>query len=87
MTYEENIRSILKCCFFQTKEEIIETAVTAIMALDGSKGVQPVIIPDTRPVYPTYPYNPVIYSDGTGISPEPNKTIQITCENLNNKEN
>lgn len=82
MTYEENVRSILKCCFFQTKDEIIETAVTAIMALDGNKSVQPVVIPDTRPVYPAYPYNPVIYSDKWTCGP-----TQITCENLNNEEN
>ena len=87
MTYEENVRSILKCCFFQTKDEIIETAVTAIMALDGSKCVQPEVQPVVPPIYPTYPaypYNPVIYSD-TPL--EPNKYVQITCENLNNEEN
>ena len=82
MTYEENVRSILKCCFFQTKDEIIETAVTAIMALDGNKSVQPVVIPDTRPVYPTYPYFP-IYTDGKWTC----GSTQITCENLNNEEN
>ncbi len=80
MTYEENIRSILKCCFFQVKEEIIETAVTAIVALGEPKGYNAPIMPQ---VYPTYPYNPVIYSDPPT---EPNK-YQITCENLNNKEN
>lgn len=77
MTYEENIRSILKCCFFQTKDEIIETAVTAIMALKQD----PIVINPINPT-PTYPYNPIIYTD---------KTLEdytkITCENSTISEN
>lgn len=76
MTYEENVRAILQCCFSGYKDEIIETAVKGIIAL---KQDSIVINPITTP---TYPYNPVIYTDKT--LEDYNK---ITCENLNKNEN
>ena len=53
MSYEENIRAILQCCFSQSKDEIIEIAVKAIAALK----VGPVVVdPVTTPTYPIMPY-------------------------------
>ncbi len=85
MTYEENIRSILKCCFFQTKEEIIETAVTAIMALKQEPNYVP-IAPLDPIIYPPVRYDEMIKPYFTEPI-DPSKYVQITCENLNNKEN
>lgn len=79
MSYEENVRAILQCCFSGYKDEIIETAVKAIMALKQ----EPII---TNPIYPTnplYPYNPVIYTDKTYKI----DSTKITCENSTNSEN
>lgn len=76
MTYEENVRAILQACFSQSKDEVIENAVKCIMALKQD----PIVInPITTP---TYPYNPVIYTDKT--LEDYNK---ITCEILNKNEN
>ena len=53
MSYEENVRAILQCCFSQSKDEIIEIAVKAITALK----VGPVVVdPVTTPTYPIMPY-------------------------------
>lgn len=81
--YEENVRAILQCCFSQSKDEIIETAVKAIVALKQ----EPIVVNPTpnpiNPINPVYPYNPVIYSDKT-YKIDPTK---ITCENSTNSEN
>ena len=76
MSYEENVRAILQCCFSQSKDEIIENAVKAIVALKQ----EPVVINPISPVYPVYPY---IYTTDTPLE---NFTI-ITCENSTNSEN
>lgn len=34
MKYEDNVRAILQSCFSQSKDEIIEVAVKAIMAIE-----------------------------------------------------
>ena len=53
-SYEENVKAILQCCFSQSKEELIENAVKAIMALkQESITINPVNPVDT-------PYIPVI---------------------------
>lgn len=69
MSYEENIRAILQCCFSQSKDEIIEIAVKAIAALK----VGPVVVdPVSTPTYPIYPYY---------TTPDtPITTPVITCE-------
>ena len=53
MTYAQNVRAILECCFSQSKDEIITTATNAILALKS----EPVVInPVTTPTYPITPY-------------------------------
>lgn len=79
MSYEENVRAILQACFYQSKDEVIENAVKLIVSLKQ----EPIMINPINPVTPTYPYNPVIYTDKTyRIDP-----TKITCENSTNSEN
>lgn len=40
LSYEENVRAILECCFSQSKDELIDCAVKSIMAIKQ----EPVII-------------------------------------------
>lgn len=79
MSYEENVRAILQACFSQSKDELIETAVKAIVSLKQ----EPVVVNPISPINPTYPYNPVIYTDKTYRI----DTTKITCENSTNEEN
>lgn len=81
MSYEENVRAILQTCFSQSKDEVIETAVKAIMGLENR-----FYIPITVPSHPPTPYTPV-YINPTGTPPEPFKRIEITCKNSTNSEN
>lgn len=68
MSYEENVRAILQCCFSQSKDELIEAAVSAILALKPN----PVFIP--QPQTPLRPLEPwYVNTDSV-----PNKT-EITC--------
>ena len=78
MTYEENVRAILQACFSQSKDELIETAVKAIVSLKQ----EPIVINPINPVTPTYPYNPIIYTDKTL-----GDYVKITCENSTKFEN
>ena len=78
-SYEENVRAILQCCFSQSKDEIIENAVKAIVALKQ----EPVVINPISPVNPIYPYNPIFYTIDTPLE---NYTI-VTCENSTELEN
>ena len=68
MSYEENVRAILQCCFSQSKDELIEAAVSAILALKPS----PVFIP--QPQTPLRPLEPWYVN----TDPVPNKT-EINC--------
>ena len=77
MSYEENVRAVLRCCFSGFKDEIIETAVKGIMALKQES----IVINPINPT-PTYPYNPVIYTDKTLED-----YVKITCENSTESEN
>lgn len=56
MSYEENIRVILQACFSQSKDELIEVAVKAIVAIRPES----VIINPSNPLDPwrpnVYPY-------------------------------
>ena len=72
MSYEENVRAILQACFSQSKDEIIETAVNAIIAIKQ----EPVIINPTNPT-PTLPW----YKDWTitTSSSPTNIRTDITC--------
>lgn len=83
MTYAQNVRAILECCFSQSKEEIITTATNAILALKS----EPVVVdPITTPTYPTYPY----YTINTGrekFDITPHITCTGTAEDLKNSQN
>lgn len=80
MSYEENVRAVLQACFSQSKDEIIEVAVKAIIALKQESIVINPINPITPPMPPSVPL-PYYTTPNTPISPT------ITCENLNKKEN
>jgi len=55
MSYEENVRAILQCCFSQSKDEVIESAVKAIVALKPDS----VFIPQPQtPLTPIWPQQP-----------------------------
>ena len=81
MTYEENVRAILECCFSQSKDEIIDKAVSAIVAIKP----EPVTIP--VPVSPNsveLPYRPFVtpYYTDPNLSPNPLGPV-ITCNEKN----
>ena len=66
-SYEENVRAILQCCFSQSKDELIETAVKAIVALKS----KPIVVnPAPNPIDPGF-YQPY---------PPPTISPEITCE-------
>lgn len=57
-SYEDNVRAILQCCFSQSKDEIIENAVRAIVALKG----EPIVVnPAPSPIDPGFyrPFPPI----------------------------
>lgn len=81
MSYEENVRAILRCCFAGYKDELIENAVRAIVALKQ----EPIVVNPISPIYPTYPYY-TINSDGE-IDITPYITCSGTVEDLKNSQN
>ena len=70
-SYEENVRVILQCCFSQSKDELIETAVKAIVALKQDSitinPVNPISIPSPTvvplPYTPTFTSPAIIYNN------------------------
>lgn len=75
MTYAQNVRAILECCFSQSKDEIITTATNAIVALRP----EPIVVsPTTTPTYPITPYY-------TAPDTIPLTTPVITCETKDSK--
>ena len=60
-SYEENVRAILQCCFSQSKDELIETAVKAIIALKQDSIIinpaNPIVTPQPQVV--PLPYTPI----------------------------
>ena len=70
-SYEENVRAILQCCFSQSKDEIIETAVKAIVALKQ----EPVVVNPISPSILPYQHFPPITT-----SPAIVPMSEITCE-------
>ena len=64
LSYEENVRAILQCCFSESKDEIIDRAVKCIMALKQDSVVvnpiSPAIIPQPQVV--PLPYYPITTS-------------------------
>lgn len=57
LSYEENVRAILECCFSQSKDELIDCAVKSIMAIKQ----EPVIINPVNPTIVPLPYpNPIV---------------------------
>ena len=84
MSYEENVRAILQCCFSQSKDEIIETAVKAIVALKQDSitinPANPIVTPQPQVV--PLPYTPITT---TPLTPVINSPI-ITCEAKDNGE-
>ena len=80
MSYEENVRAILQACFSQSKDELIEVAVKAIIALKQES----IIINPTNPINPTVPHPvpfPYYPTPDTPFSPV------ITCENSTKQKN
>lgn len=63
-SYEENVRAILQCCFSQSKDELIETAVKAIVALKQDSitinPANPIVVP--QPSVVPLPYTPITTS-------------------------
>jgi hypothetical protein len=63
-SYEENVRAILQCCFSQSKDELIETAVKAIVAIKPEpitiNPVNPITVPQPQVV--PLPYTPITTS-------------------------
>lgn len=83
MTYEENVRLILECCFSQSKDEIIDKAVSAIIAIKPEPVTIPVpISPTSNPV--ELPYRPFVtpYYTDPSLSPNPVGPV-ITCNKKN----
>jgi hypothetical protein len=51
LSFEENVRTILQCCFSQSKDEIIENAVKCIVALK----CEPIVVnPALNPIDPEF---------------------------------
>ena len=74
LNYEENVRAILQCCFSQSKDEIIESAVKAIVALR----CEPIVVnPAPNPIDPGFyrPFPPIT----TTPAEMPIGTPVITC--------
>lgn len=83
MSYEENVRAILQCCFSQSREDLIETAVKAIVALKP----EPVVV---NPVNPgiTLPYHPCPDITSPNITPySPYITCAETTKDLKKNQN
>ena len=79
MSYEENVRAILQCCFSGYKDEIIETAVKGIMALKQ----EPIVV---NPVDPN-PFKPCPMPYYTTPNTPTITPGVITCENSTKLEN
>jgi len=75
MKYEDNVRAILQCCFSQSKDEVIETAVKAIVALKSD----PVFIPPQLPTEPWSPVTPWYHDINTTKTTPPEYKTDITC--------
>lgn len=78
MSYEENVRAILQCCFSQSKDEVIESAVKAIVALKPNS----VFIPPQLPLGPAEPWRPVepwYHTINTTETTPPEYKTDITC--------
>lgn len=76
-SYEQNVRAILQCCFSQSKDELIETAVKAIVALK----TEPIVVnPAPNPIDPGFfqPFPPITTSPAIISAPV------ITCEDKEN---
>ena len=90
MTYEENVRAILECCFSESKDEIIDRAVKCIMAIKP----EPVTIPTPNPT--ELPYRPFVtpyYTDPNSPPSPLGPTIYcktspaiVNCEDLKNSQ-
>lgn len=78
-SYEENVRAILQCCFSQSKDELIENAVKAIIALK----YEPIVVnPAPNPIDPGFfqPFPPIT----TTPAKVPIGHPIITCEGKEN---
>ncbi len=81
MTYEENVRAILECCFSQSKDEIIDKAVSAIIAIKPEPVTIPVPVSPNPVELPYRPYVTPYYTDPS-LSPNPLGPV-ITCDTTN----
>ncbi len=74
-SYEENVKAILRCCFSQSREDLIETAAEAIVALK----CEPIVVnPAPNPIDPGFyqPFPPFT----TTPAKVPNGYPIITCK-------
>ena len=86
LDYENNVRAILQCCFSQSKDEIIESAVRAIVALK----CEPVINPMPNPIDPGFyrPFPPITTSPAiVPLTSTPTITCEMTAEDLKKDKN
>ena len=84
-SYEENVRAILQCCFSQSKDEIIENAVKAIIALK----CEPIVVnPMPNPIDPgIYRPFPPITTTPVEVPSTPIITCMGTAEDLKYNKN
>ncbi len=79
LSFEENVRAILECCFSQSKDEIIDNAVKCIVALK----CEPIVVnPAPNPIDPGFyqPFPPIT----TTPAKVPIGHPIITCETKEN---
>jgi hypothetical protein len=85
-SYEENVRAILQCCFSQSKDEIIENAVKAIVALKS----EPILVnPAPNPIDPGFyqPFPPITTTPATMPITHPIITCETSIEDLKKGKN
>ena len=86
MSYEENVRAILECCFSQSKDEIIENAVKCIVALK----CEPIVVnPTPNPIDPGFyrPFPPITTTPGDVPISAPVITCTATAEDWKKLQN
>lgn len=85
-SYEENVRAILECCFSQSKDEIIENAVKAIVALK----CEPIVVnPAPNPIDPGFyqPFPPITTTPVNTPITHPIITCETSIEDLKKGKN
>lgn len=86
LDYENNVRAILQCCFSQSKDEIIESAVKAIVALK----CEPIVVnPAPSPIDPGFyrPFPPITTTPTVMPINAPVITCTMATEDLKDIKN